>query len=52
MITYPKRGHRGLVSLPHRDFLKSGGAEAWELARIALDEQPDYIDMSSPFQDW
>ena len=52
MITHSKRGHKGLVSLPHRDFLKSGGAEAWELARIALDEQPDYIDMSSPFQDW
>jgi len=31
-----KSGHPGLVSLPHRDFLKAGGQEPWELAIINL----------------
>jgi len=39
------------VSLPHRDFLASGGAEPWENARLMLEEQPDYIDLGPPFED-
>lgn len=46
-----KPGSPGLVSLPHRDFLKAGGAEPWEAARSMLDEQPDYIDLGPPFED-
>jgi len=46
-----KSGHPGLVSLPHRDFLKAGGQEPWELARLMLEEQPDYVDLGIPFED-
>lgn len=46
-----KPGHPGLMSLPHRDFLKAGGQEPWELARLMLEEQPDYIDLGIPFKD-
>jgi hypothetical protein len=47
-VTYIKTGHAGLVSLPHRDFLKAGGAEPWENARLALEEQKDYVDLGIP----
>lgn len=43
-------GQTGL-SLPHRDFLSSGGAEVWEGARLMLDEQPEYVDLGIPFKD-
>ena len=46
-----KPGHPGLMSLPHRDFLKAGGQESWEMARLMLEEQPDYIDLGIPFKD-
>lgn len=46
-----KPGYPGLVSLPHRDFLKAGGQEPWENARLMLEEQPDFIDMGIPFKD-
>ena len=46
-----KPGHPGLMSLPHRDFLKAGGQEPWEMARLMLEEQPDYIDLGIPFKD-
>lgn len=49
--TSPKLGGRNLVSLPHRDFLNAGGAEPWEMSRLMLEEQPDYIDLSAPFED-
>lgn len=49
--TSPKLGGRNVVSLPHRDFLAAGGAEPWEQSRLMLEEQPDYIDLSSPFKD-
>lgn len=39
------------ISLPHRDFLKAGGQEPWENARAMLEDQPDYVDLSPPFQD-
>lgn len=51
LVTNIKAGHAGLVSLPHRDFLKAGGQEPWELARLMLEEQPDYIDLGIPFKD-
>jgi hypothetical protein len=51
IITAIKPGSAGLVSLPHRDFLKAGGQEAWEAAREMLEEQPDYIEFSAPFGD-
>lgn len=51
IITAPKTGGRNLVSLPHRDFLAAGGAEPWEMSRLMLEEQPDYIDLSPPYQD-
>lgn len=51
IITAIKPGSPNLVSLPHRDFLKAGGQEAWEAARAVLDEQPDYIEFSAPFGD-
>lgn len=38
-------------SLPHRDFLKAGGAEAFDQLRLALDEQPDYVDLGIPWKD-
>lgn len=50
-ITKPKLGGRDCVSLPHRDFLKAGGAEPWEALRLVLDEQPDYVDFGIPFKD-
>lgn len=51
VITRPKAGYRGLVSLPHREFLKAGGQEPWEAARLMLEEQPDYVDLGIPFKD-
>ena len=51
ILTRPKLGYPGLKSLPHRDFLKGGGAEPWEAARSMLEEQPDWIDMGIPFKD-
>jgi hypothetical protein len=49
--TSPRLGGRNVLSLPHRDFLAGGGAEPWEQSRLMLEEQPDYIDLSAPFQD-
>lgn len=51
IITSPKPGRPGLVSLPHRDFLKAGGQEPWEEARAMLEDQPDYVDLGIPFKD-
>lgn len=51
IVTSIKPGHPGLLSLPHRDFLKAGGQEPWEMARLMLEEQPDYIDLGIPFKD-
>jgi hypothetical protein len=51
IVTAIKPGSPNLCSLPHRDFLKAGGAEAWEAAREVLEEQPDYIEFSAPFGD-
>jgi hypothetical protein len=51
IVTGIKPGGPGVVSLPHRDFLAAGGQEPWEEARLVLDEQPDYIDFSIPFED-
>ena len=51
IVTGIKNGWPGLYSLPHRDFLKAGGAEPWEAARLMLEEQPDYIDLGIPFKD-
>lgn len=51
IITNPKPGGRDCISLPHKDFLSSGGQEPWEKARAMLEDQPDYIDLSPPFQD-
>lgn len=51
VITLPKPGGPMTVSLPHRDFLKAGGAEPWENARAMLEDQPDYIDLGPPFTD-
>lgn len=51
ILTFPKRGYPGLISMPHKDFLKSGGAEPWENARAMLEEQPDLVDLGPPFQD-
>ena len=50
-VTGIKAGSAKLQSLPHRDFLKAGGQEPWEAARLMLDEQPDYIDLGIPFKD-
>ena len=50
-ITKPKLGGPRCVSLPHRDFLASGGQELWENARLMLDEQPDYFDIGAPTWD-
>lgn len=50
IITAIKPGSPNLISLPHRDFLKAGGQEAWEAAREVLEEQPDYIEFSAPFK--
>jgi len=51
IVTGIKAGHKGLLSLPHRDFLAAGGAEPWEAMRLVLDEQPEYIDLGIPFKD-
>lgn len=51
IVTGIKRGSGLLVSLPHRDFLKGGGAEPWEAVRAMLEEQPDWIDFSAPYED-
>lgn len=51
IITKPKLGFRGLVSLPHREFLAKGGAEPWENARAMLEEQPDFVDLSAPYME-
>lgn len=46
-----KRGYSGLVSLPHREFLAQGGQEPWEAARLMLEEQPDFVDLSAPYME-
>ena len=51
IVTGCKAGGPLTVSLPHKDFLKSGGAEPWENARAMLEDQPDYIDLGPPFKD-
>lgn len=51
IVTFPKAGRPGLVSLPHRDFLLRGGNEPWENARAMLEDQPDYVDLGPPFKD-
>lgn len=51
IITGIKRGSPGLISLPHRDFLAGGGAELWEAQRLMLEEQPDFVDLSTPWKD-
>jgi len=51
IVTGYKAGGPLTVSLPHKDFLKSGGAEPWENARAMLEDQPDYIDLGPPFRD-
>ena len=51
IVTRPKLGHPGLMSLPHREFLAAGGQEPWEMARLMLEEQPDHIDLGIPFKD-
>jgi DNA polymerase type B, organellar and viral len=51
IVTAPKAGYPGLVSLPHREFLAAGGQEPWENARLMLSEQPDYVDFGIPFKD-
>lgn len=51
IVTGIKAGFPGLQSLPHRDFLKAGGQEPWEAARLMLEEQPDYVDLGIPFKD-
>lgn len=51
IVTRPKHGHAGLKSLPHREFLAAGGHEPWEMARLMLEEQPDYVDLGIPFKD-
>jgi hypothetical protein len=38
IVTNPKPGSPFLKSLPHSDFLKSGGQEPWENARLMFDE--------------
>jgi len=51
IVTKPKLGSSSLVSLPHREFLAGGGQEPWEHARMMLEEQPDWIDLSAPWSD-
>lgn len=51
IVTAPKRGGPLTISLPHKDFLKAGGAGPWEDARAMLEDQPDYIDLGPPFKD-
>lgn len=48
IVTGCKAGGPLTVSLPHKDFLKAGGAEPWENARAMLEEQPDYVDLGPP----
>lgn len=38
-----------MVSLPHSEFVKNGGAECLDLIRAELEDQPDYIDFGIPF---
>lgn len=40
-----------IVSLPHAEFVKNGGAECLDLIRSELEDQPDYIDFSIPFME-
>jgi hypothetical protein len=51
MNTKPRSGDFNLTSLPHDDFIRSGGSEAWDAARLALEDQPDYVDLGPPWQD-
>lgn len=51
LVTKPKLGSVKDISLPHREFIAAGGAEAWESARLMLEEQPDYIDLGIPWKD-
>jgi len=48
IVTGPIAGGPHCVSLPHRDFLKAGGAEPWENARLMLEEQPEPISFEAP----
>lgn len=50
-VTRPLVGGPSLHSMPHREFLAAGGHEPWEQARLELEEQPSYIDLSPPWKD-
>lgn len=51
IVTHCKPGNSLTLSIPHKDFLASGGHEPWENARAMLEDQPDYIDLGPPFKD-
>lgn len=51
LMTNTKKGSYISLSLPHRDFIKAGGAEAWDRARLEFDEQPDFVDVSEPWRE-
>lgn len=51
IVTEPKLGGRLCTSLPHREFVASGGEEPWEAARLIMEEQPDWIDLGPPWKD-
>lgn len=49
--TITKQGSYNTFSLPHKDFIRLGGAEAWDRAKLEFEEQPDYVDTSNPWID-
>jgi DNA polymerase type B, organellar and viral len=38
-------------TLPHRDFIALGGADTLDIAKLELQDQPDYIDLGPPWSD-
>jgi hypothetical protein len=48
IVTGPIAGGPRTVSLPHREFIAGGGADAWEAARQELDDQREYVDLGIP----
>lgn len=51
VITAPRAGGPKCVSLPHRDFVKSGKPSELAQMRLEWEDQPDYIDLSPPWRD-
>jgi hypothetical protein len=51
VVTSIKPGYNGLVSTSHKEMVATGGYKPLDDLRQSLEDQPDYVDTSPPFED-